>query len=102
MQKPLIVMALESEGQGLLEPRGLDVLYCGGGKINAAYQLTQRLLADRKREHTFSYVLNMGSAGSNAFSTGMLVAADRFIQHDMNVTSLGLRTAKRLLTQRRP
>jgi hypothetical protein len=25
MQKPLIVMALESEGQGLLEPLGLDV-----------------------------------------------------------------------------
>jgi adenosylhomocysteine nucleosidase len=32
----------------------------------------------------------MGSAGSNSFSTGMLVAADRFIQHDMNATSLGL------------
>jgi adenosylhomocysteine nucleosidase len=89
MQKPLIVTALESEGQGLLEPLGLDVLYCGVGKINAAYHLTRRLLADRKREHSFSYVLNMGSAGSNSFSTGMLVAADRFIQHDMNATSPG-------------
>jgi adenosylhomocysteine nucleosidase len=67
----------------------LDVLYCGVGKINAAYHLTRRLLADRKREHTFSYVLNMGSAGSHSFSTGMLVAADRFIQHDMNAASLG-------------
>jgi adenosylhomocysteine nucleosidase len=89
MQKPLIVMALESEGQGLLESLGFDVLYCGVGKINAAYQLTRRLLADRNREHAFSYVLNMGSAGSHTFSTGMLVAADRFIQHDMNAASLG-------------
>jgi hypothetical protein len=89
MQKPLIVMALESEGQGLLEPLGLDVLYCGVCKINAAYHLTRRLLADRNRDYTFSYVPNMGSAGSNTFSTGILIAADRFIQHDMNGASLG-------------
>jgi hypothetical protein len=67
MQKPLVVMAVESEGQGLLEPLGLDVLYCGVGKTNAAYHLTRRLLADRKREDAFSYVLNTGSAGSKLF-----------------------------------
>jgi hypothetical protein len=33
MQKPLTVMALESEGQGLLESMGLDFLYCGVGKL---------------------------------------------------------------------
>jgi adenosylhomocysteine nucleosidase len=83
---PLIVMALESEGQGLLERKGFDVLYCGVGKVNAAYHLTRTLT--RKNAH-YSHVINLGSAGSHRFNAGMLVAADRFIQRDMDATGIG-------------
>jgi len=83
--KPLIVMALESEGQGKLEQLGFEVLYCGLGKVNASYHLTRRLT----RAHDFPFILNMGSAGSHHFNTGMVVAADRFVQRDMDVSGLG-------------
>jgi len=88
MRKPLIVMALESEGQGKLEELGHEVLYCGVGKVNAAYHLTRRLATDSARDR-FSHVLNLGSAGSPSFNRGGLVAADRFVQRDMDVTALG-------------
>lgn len=86
MGKQLIVMALENEGQGLIESLGFEVLYCGVGKVNATYHLTKRL-ADTTRP--VESVLNLGSAGSHVFSTGELVAADRFIQRDMDVSGLG-------------
>lgn len=88
-QKPLIVMALKEEGLGLLEPMGFDVLYCGIGKVNASYHLTRWLYESAKAGKTYSYVLNMGSAGSPSFNQGMLVAADRFVQRDMDATGLG-------------
>lgn len=81
---PLIVMALPEEGQGRLEALGLEVLYTGVGKVNAAYALTRRLAQSPVRA-----VLNLGSAGSYSFGRGALVAADRFVQHDMDVTGLG-------------
>jgi adenosylhomocysteine nucleosidase len=87
MSHPLVVMALESEGQGRLEKLGCEVLYTGLGKVNAAYALTSRL--HRAPGHTFSYVLNLGSAGSATFPTGSLAAADRFVQRDMDMTALG-------------
>jgi adenosylhomocysteine nucleosidase len=86
MENTLIVMALEDEGQGLLEKLGFEVLYCGVGKINATYHLTRRL-ADISKP--VNKVLNLGSAGSHSFSTGTLVAADRFVQRDMDLTGLG-------------
>ena len=79
-------MALESEGQGKLESLGFEVLYCGLGKVNAAYQLTRRLA---KTNPPVGRVLNLGSAGSLRFPGGKLVAADRFVQRDMDVTPLG-------------
>jgi len=86
MTKPLIVMALRDEGQGKLEELGYEVLYCGVGKVNATYHLTNKL---SKASENFSWVLNLGSAGSSTFPTGTVVAADRFIQRDMDVTGLG-------------
>lgn len=85
MNKPLIVMALENEGQGKLEALGYDVLYCGVGKVNATYHLTRTL----HRSDLYPYVLNLGSAGSHTHHTGAVVAADRFVQRDMDVTGLG-------------
>jgi adenosylhomocysteine nucleosidase len=88
MRKPLLVMALREEGQGRLEQLGHEVLYCGVGKVNAAYRLTRRLASGSAREE-YAYVLNLGSAGSRTFNRGSLVAADRFVQRDMDVTALG-------------
>ncbi|MBV9326666.1 MAG: 5'-methylthioadenosine/S-adenosylhomocysteine nucleosidase [Chloroflexi bacterium] len=87
MTHPLVVMALESESQGRLEKLGCEVLYTGLGKVNAAHGLTRRL--HRAPTGTFSYVLNLGSAGSGTFHTGSLVAADRFVQRDMDMTPVG-------------
>src|SRR5262249_19721476 len=87
MSHPLVVMALESEGQGRLEKLGCEVLYTGVGKVNAAYALTRRLHS--ARGCPVSTVLNLGSAGSPTFWTGTLVAADRFVQRDMDMTGLG-------------
>lgn len=87
--KPLIVMALKEEGQGKLEALGFEVLYCGVGKVNAAHALTRKLVAASLQGQRFPYVLNMGSAGSHSFAAGSLVAADRFVQRDMDVTGLG-------------
>ncbi len=87
MTHPLVVLALESESQGRLEKLGCEVLYTGLGKVNAAHGLTRRLHGAPTR--TFSYVLNLGSAGSGTFRTGSLVAADRFVQRDMDMTPVG-------------
>ena len=78
-------MALESEGQGLLEAMGYDVLYCGVGKVNAAYYLTRKLSGPVK----YPYVLNLGSAGSPSFNKGEVVAANEFVQRDMDATPIG-------------
>lgn len=83
--KPLVVMALEGESQGRVEALGFEVAYCGVGKVNAAYRLTRALARGRP----YSYVLNLGSAGSHAFARGALVQADRFVQRDMDVSGLG-------------
>src|SRR5687768_16931828 len=39
----LVVMALPLESQGVFERAGIDVLFTGIGKVNAAYALTRRL-----------------------------------------------------------
>jgi adenosylhomocysteine nucleosidase len=83
--KPLIVIALHNEADGLLETMGFEVLYCGVGKVNATYHLTRRLSQSNR---DFSYILNVGSAGSHVYSKGELVASNRFIQRDMDVTGL--------------
>lgn len=89
MNRPLIVMALEEEGQGLLQERGFDIVICGVGKVNAAYHLTRALYDGRRNDKAYPLVLNMGSAGSRSFARGTLVAAHQFAQRDMDVTGLG-------------
>lgn len=86
---PLIVFALELESQRVFEDAGVPVLYCGVGKINAAMTLTRRLAEYRNAGLPLPTVLNFGSAGSPKFATGALVACNRFIQRDMDVSGLG-------------
>jgi adenosylhomocysteine nucleosidase len=82
----LVVMALEVEAQGRLGEAPL--LFTGVGKVNAAHRLTRRLLEER-REGREPLVVNFGTAGSRRFRTGAIVACRRFVQRDMDVTSLG-------------
>lgn len=84
----LVVMALPAEAQGQLEAVGADVLFTGVGKVNASYRLTRRL-AELSSRGQRPLVVNFGTAGSRRFDTGTVVACDRFVQRDMDVTGLG-------------
>ncbi len=89
MGRPLIIMAMPEESRGLIESHGFDVVYCGVGKVNAAYALTRELARHRHEGNPPAWVLNLGSAGSPVFSAGALVGAHRFVQRDMDATGLG-------------
>lgn len=86
----LIVMALEVEGQGVFEQRGIPVLYCGVGKVNATYALTRRLADYRHGGHAPPHVINFGTAGSRRHPTGSVVECYAFVQRDMDVSGLGV------------
>src|SRR3954465_4175590 len=86
---PLVVIALELEGQGLFEEAGVSVLYTGLGKVNAALSLARRLSTLRAQGALPKLVVNFGTAGSRVFSTGSVVACRKFVQRDMDVTGLG-------------
>ncbi len=80
----LVCMALPEEGGAALERIGINVLYTGLGKINAAYGLTKAIHQSRPQ-----LVVNMGTAGSTIHPRGTLVACDQFMQRDMDVSPLG-------------
>ena len=86
---PLVVIALELEGQGLFERADISVLYTGLGKVNAALSLAKKLATLRAQAALPSLVVNFGTAGSRRFATGSVVACRQFVQRDMDVTGLG-------------
>lgn len=87
MQKNiLLAMALPQENAGgRFDDLGLPIVYTGVGKVNAAIALTRAL----HRHGRNATVINLGSAGSHAFTAGAVVCATRFFQHDMDATALG-------------
>lgn len=80
----LIVIACAEESNNLIEKLGVDILYTGVGKINAAYYLTKVLTERKIRGNLPKYVINVGSCGSKKFSKGKLIACNEFIQRDMD------------------
>jgi adenosylhomocysteine nucleosidase len=86
---PLVVIALELEGQGLFEQADVSVLYTGLGKVNAALSIARRLSSLRAQGALPNLVVNFGTAGSRTFATGSVVACRQFVQRDMDVTGLG-------------
>lgn len=86
---PLVVIALELEGQGLFEQAEVSVLYTGLGKVNAALSVARKLSTLRAQGALPKLVLNFGTAGSRTFATGSVVACRQFVQRDMDVTGLG-------------
>lgn len=82
LQDALFVFALESEAAE--EFTNCNVLITGIGKVSAAYALTKYIA-----QHKPAMIINLGSAGSNAFSKGDVVCCTQFIQRDMDVRGLG-------------
>lgn len=82
-------MALEIETQAMFAQAQIPVLYTGLGKVNAAMSLMRRLMEYRARQLPLPLVVNFGTVGSRRLKTGMLVACERFIQRDMDVSALG-------------
>ena len=90
LPRRLIVMALELEGQGVFERCGIPVLYCGVGKVNAAYALTRRLADYRHAGLASPHVINFGTTGSRRHPTGTVLECLAFVQRDMDVSGLGV------------
>ena len=82
--RPLVVMALEAEDRGFFANEGVEVLFTGIGKVNAAYRLTRRLALSRP-----GLVVNFGTAGSRRHAAGTVLACQRFVQRDIDVSGLG-------------
>ena len=89
LPRALVVMALPAESQGRFEHAGIPVIYCGVGKVNAAYALTKELTRYRCTQQALPRVINFGSAGSRHHAAGKLLACHEFVQRDMDVTGLG-------------
>jgi adenosylhomocysteine nucleosidase len=85
----LVVMALSAEGAGRFESAGVDVLYTGVGKVNAAVALLRRLAVRRQSGAAPSFVVNFGTAGSQSIAPRTVVACRRFVDRDMDVAALG-------------
>ncbi len=82
-------MALPAEGAGRFEAAGVDVLYTGVGKVNAAIALLRRLGGHRHAGAALPFVVNFGTAGSARIAARSLVACRRFVDRDMDVAALG-------------
>lgn len=85
----LLIMALPIESQKAFEKAGIEVHYCGIGKVNAAFKTTE-LLMQRQGDGAVKQVLNLGTAGSQTFKVHQVVECTGFIQRDMDLTSLGV------------
>ena len=85
----LVTMALRAEGAGRFEAAGIEVLYTGIGKVNAAIVLTRRLAEVGRGDARLPLVVNFGTAGSANLPAQSLVACRRFVDRDMDVGALG-------------
>lgn len=78
----LFVFALAAEAGSVFA--GMNSVFTGIGKVNAAIALTRAIAANRPR-----LIVNLGSAGSLRHGKGAVVCCTRFVQRDMDVTPLG-------------
>jgi adenosylhomocysteine nucleosidase len=85
----LVAMALPAEAAGVFDGAGVEVLFTGVGKVNAAITLTRYLARLRDESAGPPLVLNFGTAGSARIPARTLVACRRFVDRDMNVSALG-------------
>lgn len=87
---PIVVaMALPAESAGRFEKHGVEVVYTGVGKVNAAIMLTRRLARHRRDGRGPPLVINFGTAGGVTVPPRTLVACRRFVDRDIDVAPLG-------------
>ena len=72
------------ESQGLFEAAGIPLSYCGIGKVNAASKAAELI-----HRHGATFILNLGTAGSERFPTHSLVECSALVQRDMDISPLG-------------
>lgn len=80
----LVVMAMPEEAQSVFSDAGVDVVFTGLGKVNAAYHLLRAINKARPKA-----VLNFGTAGSSKFPTHSVIECTKFVQRDMDLSALG-------------
>ena len=76
-----LFVALPSEFPIEKAPLGVDVIYTGVGKVNAAIKATEVLKDLNPRE---TIVINFGSAGSSDYKIGELIKCLQFQQGDID------------------
>ena len=76
-----LFVALPSEFPVEKAPLGVDVIYTGVGKVNAAIKATE-ILKDLNPTETI--VINFGSAGSSDYKIGELIKCLQFQQGDID------------------
>jgi adenosylhomocysteine nucleosidase len=79
--KTILFVALPSELPNELVPNGIDVVYTGVGKVNAAIKATETLKGLDPKD---TIVINYGSAGGHEVMVGNLFKCKTFIQRDMD------------------
>lgn len=94
-QAPILILtALESELDAAAAPAGVQVVYCGVGKVNAALHTTQAILTHRPRA-----LINFGTAGKiDPLHDGLLEVA-AVLQRDMDASPLAPRGVTPLMNQ---
>jgi len=80
-----LFVALPSEFPRDICPAGVDLIYTGVGKVNAAISATQQLMHLSPRN---TIVLNYGSAGSAEHPVHSMLRCRRFQQADMDARPL--------------
>ncbi len=79
---PLFVFAMKAEAGREFDAE--NCIFTGIGKLNASYYIMKGISEKRP-----DIVVNLGTAGSTAFSKGEIVCCSGFYQRDMEVTVLG-------------
>jgi adenosylhomocysteine nucleosidase len=82
----LIITALESELKRESLPRGVEIVYCGVGKINAAMTSIKAI-----QQYSPKRILNFGTAGKIKPELQGLLEIGKVIQRDMDAEPLAPR-----------
>ena len=83
LKKTAIIVALPGETQKSFA--GVEIHYCGIGKVNAAFKATEVIL-----KTGCTHIVNLGTAGSYTFPTHSLIECSQVVQRDMDITPLGV------------
>ena len=87
--KVILFVALPSEFPKEKAPFGVEIIYTGVGKVNAAIKATETL---KDLDPTDTTVINYGSAGGHSVMIGNLFKCKTFVQNDMDARPFAEKT----------